>query len=67
MDHKRVYGRTPAGGDYSEIYYMDDQHNIVDSSEATRCVIRECKNDGELIRETWGICEPKKGSPRSEG
>ena len=66
MKHKRVDGITPAGGDYSEIYYMDDQHNIVDSSVATRCVIRECRNDGELIRETWGICKPKKDSSHSE-
>lgn len=41
---KRVYGKTPSGGDYSEICYIDNN----------RMVIRECKEDGTLIAETWG-------------
>lgn len=41
---ERVYGKTPSGGDYSEICYIDDK----------RMVIRECKEDGTLIAETWG-------------
>lgn len=41
---ERVYGKTPSGGDYSEICYIDDK----------RTVIRECKEDGALIAETWG-------------
>lgn len=41
---ERVYGKTPSGGDYSEICYIDDK----------RMVIRECKEDGALIAETWG-------------
>lgn len=39
-----VYGKTPSGGDYSEICYIDNN----------RMVIRECKEDGTLIAETWG-------------
>lgn len=46
---------TPLGGDYSEIYYLDDKSNVVDSSVATHCVIRECGADGSLIAESWGI------------
>jgi hypothetical protein len=42
---ERVYGKTPSGGDYSEICYIDNK----------RMVIRECKGDGTLIAETW--CE----------
>ena len=48
---------TPAGGDYSEIYYLDDQHNVVDEEEATRCIICECKKDGTLVNETFGFCK----------
>lgn len=52
--YERVNEETPNGGAYSEIYYLDDQHNVVDSSVATQCVIRECTADGDLICETWG-------------
>lgn len=41
---ERVYGKTPSGGDYSEICYIDNN----------QMVIRECKEDGTLIAETWG-------------
>jgi len=48
---------TPSGGDYSEIYFFDDKDNNVDETVATKCVIRECKANGDLIMETfagWG-------------
>lgn len=50
----RHNGKTPTGGDYSEIIYLDNSNNVVDESEATRCVIRECLKDGTLVSETWG-------------
>lgn len=50
---KREAGPTPNGGDYSEVYYMDDDGNIVPEENATRGIIRECKNDGTLISETF--------------
>lgn len=56
MTHKRIDEKTPFGGDYSEIYYMDDDGNIVDESVATKCVIRECKKDGTLLNEIFGVC-----------
>ena len=49
----RINERTPNGGAYSEIFYFDKAGNAVDESKATRCVIRECKKNGELICETW--------------
>lgn len=52
--HLKVNGRTPHGGDYSEIYYFDTDGNVVDETEAVRCVIRECTKQGKLIAETWG-------------
>lgn len=49
--YERVNEPTPAGGDYSEIYYLNDDNDVVDSSEAKKCVIRKCKADGTLIME----------------
>ena len=61
MKTKRVDGETPSGGDYSEIFYMDKNHNMVDEKEATICIIRECKSDGTLVRETIGFCNNNGG------
>lgn len=52
--HRKIKGKTPNGGAYSEIYYLDKDGNVVDESKAVRCVIRECAKDGKLIHETWG-------------
>lgn len=60
MKHKKINKMTPSGGDYSEIYYMDDNGKIVDDSVATKCIIRECKSDGTLVKESIGICQPHK-------
>lgn len=57
---KRINGPTPNGGAYSEIYYFNDSGDSVDEKAATKCVIRECTEDGDLIQETWGTCSPKK-------
>lgn len=51
---KRVNGRTPNGGAYSEIFFFNDAGETVDESEATRCVIREYAKDGTLLSEVWG-------------
>ena len=57
---KKVKGKTPSGGDYSEIFYYDDNGNEVDEEDATNCRIRECKKDGTVINEIYGEWEPKK-------
>lgn len=51
----RVDEPTPNGGEYSEMVFFNEQDEIVDESEATRCVIRECMSDGTLVAETWGV------------
>lgn len=51
---KRVSGKTPNGGDYSEIVFYDDKMKPVDEKDATRCVISEYKKDGTLIESTYG-------------
>lgn len=50
----RTDEKTPCGGAYSEIYFFDENNNIVDEKEAVRCVIRECAENGDLLNETWG-------------
>jgi hypothetical protein len=57
--YKRIDGKTPSGGAYSEIHFFDENGNTSDEKDAVRFVIRECKADGTLLGETWGI-KPKK-------
>ena len=53
--YKKIIGETPNGGAYSEIYFFDEQGHSVDETDAVRCVIRECTENGDLINEIWGI------------
>ena len=45
--------KTPSGGDYSEIYFFDDDWNTVPDDRATCGVVRECREDSTLIQETY--------------
>ena len=67
MTHKKIVGKTPSCGDYSEIFYFDDAGNPEDDDKATKCVIRKCKEDGTLINEVFGVClnDPPKMEHRS--
>ena len=56
MTCKRIRGKTPSDGDYSEIYYFNDAGEPVDEAIATQCVIRECKTDETLLSEVHGKC-----------
>ena len=51
--YKRDNHKTPNGGAYSEIYFFDDAGNPADETQATKCVIRECAEDGSLLNEIW--------------
>ena len=55
MEYKRIEGETPSGGDYSDIWYLDDQENVVDEKFAARCIINERKQDGTLVISTRGL------------
>lgn len=55
VNYKRIEEKTPNGGDYSEIYYMDKYGNPTDEDEAVTCIIRECKSDGALLNEIHGV------------
>lgn len=48
-----VKGKTPNGGAYSEAFYLDDDHNIVDPDNATQIIINECREDGTVINTTY--------------
>ena len=48
MKYQKIEEKTPSGGDYSEIYYFDDDNNPIDKKQASKCVIREKR---------WGTCQ----------
>lgn len=50
---KRIDGKPPFGGDYAEFHFLDAENNEVDEGKETSIVIRECKADGTLVKETW--------------
>lgn len=49
---------TPNGGAYSEIFFFYEIGNNADETKAVRCVIRECAENGDLINEIRGVCDP---------
>ena len=56
MTSERIMGKTPNGGDYSEVFYFDEDGNLTDLQKAVRCIIRECKLNCELVNEILGEC-----------
>ena len=39
----------------SDVFYLDDEHNIVDYDKATSFVIHEYDENGVMIKEIWGF------------
>ena len=58
--NNRIYGSISAGEDYSEIYFLDEECNIVEKNLATYGVIQECKMDGTLLKKTWSRCDSER-------
>lgn len=53
---ERVNEKTPNGGDYSEMYYLDKDGNLAESMKtATNFRILEKTNNGDVVQETCGI------------
>ena len=48
--------KTPSGGKYSEIYFLNDTMSPVDEQVATRCVIKEYDDHDQVINTTYGYC-----------
>lgn len=46
-----IYGKTPLGADYREFYYFTDDMFPCEKEQATRAIVRECKEGGALINE----------------
>lgn len=42
----------------SEVYYLDDEDNVVEKEKATKAVIRELDDKGNLVNEIWGTIDP---------
>ena len=56
INPERKNEKTPNGGDYSELYYLDKAGNLAESMEdAVEFRILEKKNGGEIVYETYGI------------
>lgn len=53
-----IRGKTKLGGDYQEVYYFTDQMFPCEKEEATRAIVRECKEDGALINEQILVLKP---------
>lgn len=49
IGYEKVLGKTIKGGDYSEIYYYNNDNEACAFSEATHCIIYERKKNGTLI------------------
>ncbi len=50
--YERIDEKTPNGGDYSEVFYLDEDGNPADKEIAVTAIVRECMKDGSLIMET---------------
>jgi hypothetical protein len=53
MTSERRDGPTPKGGDYSEVFYFDNNGNSVDKDVASKVIVKEYKSDGTVINEVF--------------
>ena len=60
MTSEKKVGPTPNGGEYSIIYYMDEDNNIVDKEKATKARGCEFDKDDNMICETWLVLKKDK-------
>ena len=49
---QRLDGKTPFGGDYTEITFFDKEGKEVEKQFATKLVVKEFTNEGKLVHET---------------
>lgn len=55
MNGEKIWGQTPNGGDYSLVFYVDDNGISVNPNEATKIIIQEYTKDDKMIQETIGF------------
>ncbi len=54
MASEKIIEKTPSGGSYSIITYLDKDGNEVEKNVSEKCVIREFDDADNLIMETFG-------------
>lgn len=54
-NYEKVYGKTASGGDYTILYYMDDDFELCSKGVATKCKIYEVTNEGKILSESEGV------------
>lgn len=53
-----VMEKTPNGGDYSEFWYLNKNGDVAKTKEeATKFIILEKTNSGELVQTTYGYLD----------
>lgn len=50
---ERANIKTPAGGDYSDAHFFDDEWHYTEKEKARHVIIREYSTDGKLLKETF--------------
>ena len=55
LGYEKVLGKTIKGGDYSEIYYYNNDNEACKMSEATHCIIYERKSNGTLVHTIYAM------------
>lgn len=56
---ERIDKRTPHGGDYSIVYFLDNENKVCDKENATNGYIQEFDSQGKMIYETRFIKKNK--------
>lgn len=61
---KKVYIKTSEGADYIIGYYFDLDGNYTTENNAKKIIVRECKYDGSLVKETFLLQEKDKSQSK---
>ena len=56
---ERIDKRTPHGGEYAIVYFLDNNNNTCDKENATNGYIQEFDSQGKMIYETRFIKKDK--------
>ncbi|MBO5357218.1 MAG: hypothetical protein J6A95_05565 [Clostridia bacterium] len=49
IGYEKLLGKALKGGDYSEIYYYNNDNEACEAGKATHCVIYEREKNGKLV------------------
>ncbi len=53
ITYERINLKTPSGGDYYEAHFFDNEWKYTTKDKTVNVIIRECKEDGTLVKETF--------------